>query len=226
MSTIYTGMNNPAVSNTPSGITSNSALGKDDFLKMLVAQLSNQDPLNPMEGTEFSAQLAQFSSVEQLNNINESLQQSLDANYLLTTSINNTLAANVIGKEVKAHGSQVYLNENDPAVISFELGGEAKSVEIEIVDAGGNVCRTISMEGLKGGAQTVEWDGQNNAGIKQAKGPYSYRITAKDEEGQMVSVQSYITGIISGVRYDSNGAVLMLGGLKVAMSDVYEISQP
>ncbi|OPX34287.1 hypothetical protein B1H10_03985 [candidate division KSB1 bacterium 4484_188] len=61
-----------------------------------------------MKGTEFSAQLAQFSSVEQLSNINESLRQSMDANYLLTSSINNTLAATIIGHQVKAYGNSVY----------------------------------------------------------------------------------------------------------------------
>ncbi|NIS39011.1 flagellar hook capping protein, partial [Candidatus Saccharibacteria bacterium] len=82
--------------------SSERILGKDDFLKMLVTQLNYQDPLNPMESTDFSAQLAQFSSLEQLSNIDETLQASLEANYLLATSINNTMAATIIGKQVRA----------------------------------------------------------------------------------------------------------------------------
>ncbi|MGA9120044.1 MAG: flagellar hook capping FlgD N-terminal domain-containing protein, partial [Bacteroidota bacterium] len=82
--------------------TASNQLGKDDFLKLLVTQLQNQDPLNPLQGTEFVAQLAQFSSLEQLTNINSSLEQNIQSNQLMTQSIGNSLAATLVGKDVRA----------------------------------------------------------------------------------------------------------------------------
>ena len=88
----------------------NGTLGKDDFLKLMIAQLKNQDPLNPMNGTEYAAQLAQFTSLEQLTNLNANVSKSIDTNYVLTQSINNTLAATLIGKEVKINGNTIQNN--------------------------------------------------------------------------------------------------------------------
>ncbi len=198
-------------------------LGKDDFLKLLTTQLHYQDPLNPMEGTEFSAQLAQFSSLEQLQNINSSLQNSLDANYMLTTSINNTLAATVIGKDVKALGNQIYLSNSGEADIHFELDAAAKNVEIEILDENGTVKRTITMTDLEAGENSVTWDGKDKSGTELSEGVYSFRVKATDGEGSQISSQSYIYGTISGVRYGNNGTILMIGDLAVQMSDIYEI---
>ncbi len=221
---IFTGTSVQGLGTAAGGASkSNSVLGKDDFLKLLTTQLSYQDPLNPMDGTEFSAQLAQFSSVEQLSNINNSLEQSLDANYMLTTSINNTLAANVIGRDVKAYGDQVYLGESGEADLNFELTGDARNVEIEILDENDQVRRRISLEDLQSGAQTINWDGKDSSGNSLSKGTYRFRINATDSEGNAVSSQSFIYGSITGVRYSGNGAVLMLGDLAVQMSDVYEI---
>ncbi len=203
--------------------TNDKILGKDDFLKLLITQLNYQDPLNPMKGTEFSAQLAQFSSVEQLQNIHQELKNSIDANYLLTTSINNTLAATVIGKTVKATGNQIYLGESGEATLHYDLSSKAKKVTIEILDENDQVKRTITLDNVGKGEQSYTWDGKDNAGIALGQGTYHFRVKASDEEDNPVSVQTYMVGTITGVRYGYNGAELLVGDLTLAMSDVYEI---
>lgn len=200
-----------------------NVLGKDDFLKMLITQISFQDPLNPLKATEFSSQLAQFSSVEQLQNIQQTLKDSINTNLLLSSSINNTLAATVIGKEVKALGNEIFFNGQDAKKISFNLDGPAKDVKIEIVDANGDVKRTLIQSDLSKGDQQVEWDGKDADGNTLPKGKYQFRITASAADGSTVAVQSYMTGRISGVRYRPEGAVLILGDQEISLADVYEI---
>jgi len=206
--------------------TSEKILGKDDFMRLLVTQLNNQNPLEPLKATDFSSQLAQFSSVEQLFNIQESLQASLDANYLLATSINNTLAATVIGKDVRASGNQVYFNGSDSTDLRFDLADDAKEITIEIVDSNGTVVRTIQAQDLKSGENQLSWDGKDNNGVPVAEGSYEFRVTAKDEEGNNITATPFITGTITGVRYGENGATLMLGDVEIALSDVLEILMP
>jgi flagellar basal-body rod modification protein FlgD len=223
MSVIYTSNSTQSVQTTSNSSTAKNVLGKEDFLKLLVAQMNNQDPLNPTEGTELSAQLAQFSSLEQMTNINETLNQSLDANYLLATSINNTMSATIIGKNVKAYGNEIQLISGQSNNIYFNLGDNASKVQVEILDEVGKVVHTITKENLVEGEKSVSWNGKDNDGEELPEGKYSYRITATDQNGDNVSVETYTHGTISGVRFSNGGAVLMIGDLEVQMSDVYEI---
>lgn len=198
-------------------------LGKNDFLKMLVAQLHYQDPLNPTESTDFSAQLAQFSSVEQLENISGNLESFIDANFLLTTSVNNTMAANIIGKNVKAAGNMVYYNGQDPVNIPFKLSQDAASVEIKIYDANGNLVQTLNGENMSSGDQFLAWDGMDSNGINVSSGNYTIEVNALDSEGNAVISQTYISGEVTGIKYTDQGAMLLLGNLEISFSDVWEI---
>lgn len=198
-------------------------LGKDDFLKMLVAQLHYQDPMNPLESTDFSAQLAQFSSVEQLENISGSLDAFIDSNYILATSINNTLASTIIGKSVKANGNALYLNASDSVNIHFNLQSDARNVVVEIYDANGNLVRKLNGENLWKGDRSLEWDGRDGNGIRLSPGKYTFKVTATDKDGNIVQATPYLFGEITGIKYTANGAVLLLGNIEVNFSDVLEI---
>ncbi|CAD7772874.1 hypothetical protein BLFGPEAP_00852 [Candidatus Methanoperedenaceae archaeon GB50] len=94
-----------------------SRLGKEEFLKLFMAQMQYQNPLEPLKGTEFTAQLAQFSQLEQMWNINENLKN----NQLFLNSLNNAQAVNFIGKNIKAVGNSVYLKEGDSAFIPLQI---------------------------------------------------------------------------------------------------------
>ena len=150
MSVIDTGNSVSGLGYQATETTNSSILGKDDFLRLLTTQLKYQDPLNPMDGAEFSAQLAQFSSVEQLQNISEALQQSIDANYVLTSSINNTMAANMIGKTVRANSSYVVMNpDQDVANLTFDLSADAHTLDVEILNEDGSVIRKLNFDDIK-----------------------------------------------------------------------------
>lgn len=220
-----------SVSNTASTASSSSTssssaiMGKDDFLKLMIAQLKNQDPLNPMDGTEYASQLAQFSSLEQLSNLNSYMQQSINANAALTQSINNTLIANMIGKEVKVSGSDLVVNNQDNIGIGYDLSQAAKSVKITIKDSNGVVYKTI--DGTTDlGSNKVLWDLSDDNGGKVPNGNYTMTVTAYDASGQEISVDSYKMGAIDGIRYTDSGTMVVIDGAEYSIADITEVVNP
>jgi flagellar basal-body rod modification protein FlgD len=218
-------VNNTASNNYQSS-QSQGVLGKDDFLKLMLAQIKYQDPLNPMDGTAYSAQLAQFSSLEQLTNLNSSVKQSVDANYVLTQSINNTLSANLIGKEVKI-GSQHLVNNGDNSVnIGYTLPENAKSVTINILDQYGNVVRTFDEKNIEKGSSKLSWDFTDNDGNKLINGVYTMQISATNFNDQALTVNPYITGIIDGIRFTESGTLMIVDASEYSVADIIEVLNP
>ena len=195
--------------------------GKDDFLNLLCVQLKYQDPMAPMENQDFLAQLAQFSSLEQLMNANGNLQ----ANFLMTQSVNNSVAAGFIGKTVKASGDEVYLSDSGDVSINYTLDSMAK-VTVKIYDENNNLVRTITDDSWKNkGDGSVVWDGESSGGARLAPGKYTFAVSAVDSEDNAASVTSFIEGKVTGVRFTSSGAVFMIGGLEVDFSDILEVKE-
>ncbi len=218
---------------TISGITSGtttsankSVLGKDDFLKMMLAQLKNQDPLNPMDGTEYASQLAQFSSLEQLSNMNSALNTSINANYQLTQSINNTMTAALIGKEVKLDGDSLTYKGQSNITIGYELPSQAGSVTIKISDKYGNVVKTIESNQLETGDHKLSWDFTDNNGNKVPEGDYTFSVDAKSLNGNSITVQKFKYGKIDSIRFTEKGAQLVVNGVEYSISDILEIINP
>ncbi|MBN1547772.1 MAG: hypothetical protein JW902_14065 [Syntrophaceae bacterium] len=191
-----------------------TSLGKDDFLKMLVAQLKNQDPLNPMDGTEFAAQLAQFSSLEQLTNINSQLQ-NLE---LYQTTMNNSQAVNLLGREVSVSQGNQFQADGSNASFSYNLEQDAAQILISILDASGNEVDQIVTGKQTAGLQTVTWNQGN-----KSDGLYSYTVTAVDAEGNTVNTETMMTGKVTAVQYKDNAIYLTVNGQEVAFSDVVSV---
>jgi len=215
------------VSNTtstynPEQAKGKSVLGKDDFMKMLLSQLKNQDPLSPLDGTEFASQLAQFTSLEQLTNMNTSLNTSIEANYLLAQSVNNTMMASLIGKEVKLIGNTVNYSGQENAAMGYKLPAEAHSVTINIYDSNQKLVKTISGE-KEVGEHKVSWDFTDNDGNKLSEGVYSFEISAKASNGNEITTEFYKWGFIDSVRYTEEGTKLVSGNEEYMLSDVFEI---
>ena len=205
--------------------TADKTLGKDDFLQLLVAKLSNQDPFNPVSDEAFIAQLAQFSSLEQLTNMNENLQLDIQWNYLLSQTISNTMATSLIGRTVKADSSMIYLETAGTANLAVNLDRDASEVTITIRDEYGNVVRTITEENLEQGDHTINWDGTNDGGVQVPGGAYTVSVSAVDTNGDSFTPSQFIEGKVTGVIYRDGIALLSVNGQDLPLASVLEVRE-
>lgn len=220
-----------SVSTTSSTNTTNvsankSAMGKDDFLKLMIAQLKNQDPLNPMDGTAYASQLAQFSSLEQLTNLNTNISDMLGSNQTIAASINNTTLAALIGKDVKLDGSTLKLAGQDSISLGYELPQAASSVKVKIYNSNGALVKTIDSAPTTTGTNKLSWDLSDNNGKKLSDGTYTFTVEALDMNKQSIKTNGFIEGTISGVRYTEKGTVLLIDGAEYSLSSILEVKNP
>lgn len=202
------------------GTGSTSALGKDQFLKLLTAQLSNQDPLSPMDSQDFAAQLAQFSTVEQLENIGTRLDTLLVAQ----ASANQMNATSLVGRSVRYAADHVALAaDGAPAEFQVQLGADAVDVVAVVTDANGRVVRTLDLGAHAQGATTASWDGRDANGAAAPAGSYTVTISAEDADGAAVTAATTVRGTVSGVTFENGSAELLIGTSRVPLADVTEI---
>lgn len=202
--------------------SSTQTMGKDDFLKLLVTQLQNQDPLNPADSTEFISQLAQFSSLEQLTSVNENLKIV----QLFDQSINNSQAINFVGKTVKASGSIFELGSGETHEIQFQLGEDAATVYVRIYNSSGEIIKKIEMDQVAAGEQSVVWDGKDENGNSVSAGTYSFSVQAKNKDGEAMSAAAYIEETVTGVSYHDGSTYLLAKGIEIPYSAIIEVTQP
>ena len=196
-------------------------MGKNDFLNLLVTQLQHQDPLNPAESTEFTAQLAQFSSLEQLSNINDNLKNM----ELFQTSVTNSQAVSYIGKEITARGNTVQLESGQQAECHFELADNAALAVISVYDANGGFVTSFETGPLNSGRQSAAWDGTNRDGNLAAPGIYHFEVQAVDTNNQDLSVTPVISAVVTGVSFKDQTASLITGLQTIAINDVIAVSE-
>jgi len=199
----------------------NKAMGKDDFLKLLVAQLKNQDPLAPQDNTQFVAQLAQFSSLEAAMGTNSRLDSISAQNQGLA----NTEVVALVGKTATVKGSLVTASGSGTAVpVNFSLGSATDSTNVSIQNSSGKVIRTIPIGARSAGLVKVNWDGRDDAGNIMPAGTYAVSVQAKTEDGSAVSVAQETTGLVKSVAFDKGYPVLTLAnGMQVPVSDLLKV---
>ena len=193
-------------------------LGQDDFLKLLITQLKNQDPLKPTDNAEFVSQLAQFSQLEQTAKQAQLLQQSFDAQ---TASLQFTLLP-MIGRTVTVGQSLVQLGKG-PASVGYSLDKNATNVRISIMDQQGQVVRSLEYRDQSAGPQVAEWDGKSQNGTLMPPGLYRYLLTATDQEGKLVQVEGRASLTVTGVRMEEGQAKILVGDLAIDPSDIVEL---
>jgi flagellar basal-body rod modification protein FlgD len=198
-------------------------LGKQEFLNLLVAQLQNQDPLNPVDDKEFVAQLAQFSSLEQAMQTNERLGLLQGT----STALNNAQVAGLIGQTIEANGNKVALADARPIPVTYDLGSDATETTITIRDANGKAVRTMSAGAATAGKHDAFWDGMDDSGNALPNGTYTIEVNAKNASGGQVTTSTRVRGTVTQVTFENGSAELIIGasGQHISPADVISVSK-
>ena len=199
----------------------NPELGKDAFFKLMMTQLKQQDPTNPLKSHEMAAQLAQFSSVEQLSNIKESIDKMGQKEDHSQFEV-----LNLMGKVVSGDSSKIKRTLGDKQhKVDFELVGSADSVNVSIKDASGNTVKRYELKNLQKGKNQVVWNGLNNEDSEVPTGDYRAEIEASNG-GQRTFVKTKFKGAVDGVTFSKAGPLLNVDGKTLALKDVVRIEAP
>jgi flagellar basal-body rod modification protein FlgD len=206
---------------TATGLPSNESIDKQQFLILFVEQLKNQDPLSPLEPNDLTAQLAQFSSLEQLTSINDKLD-SLSNAYSQTT---DGAVLGLIGRAVSFDGSQIGVQDGKAPRIQYTLDGAAEGVNAVIRNQSGQIVRVVDLGKQAAGSHTFDFDGRADSGAVLADGTYRVEITAKAANASTgTTVPLVASGVVDGVDLSSSPPTLIVGGRKLTLSDVKLVS--
>lgn len=192
---------------------------QDQFLQLLVAQLKQQDPLQPQQGSEFVTQLAQLSS----------LQQSAQANQTLNTIASNQNGAasasyaGLVGRTVSARSSSVALDGPLPPSLGAHLDAGSAKTQLVITDANGKVVRTIELGARPAGEIDVAWDGLGDGGKPLAPGTYGMALKASDPKGNAITGFTELRGMVTALDFSSGTPRFRVGGTTIAPADVISI---
>jgi flagellar basal-body rod modification protein FlgD len=206
-------------------------MGKDDFLMLLVTQLRFQDPLNPMDNTEFVSQLAQFRALEGTSNIetavkglDESFKDSIAAQNTSANSMASTAAVSLIGKTARMQVENIkwYASAGEKINIPVYIGGNPDAT-VEILDADGNVLRTFHATG-KDSENTVNlvWDGRTDKGGLTPAGAYKVHIVGEEKDD---SLYAFVEDVVTGVRFTDDNALVKIHGLEIPLSNILDVAQ-
>lgn len=191
----------------------------DTFLLLLTTQLKNQDPLNPMDSSEFTNQLVMFSGVEQQIKQNQNLETMIQLQQI------NEQAAVVsyIGKYVSAEGAQAPL-QNSEANWTYALGEGVTNTTLQVVDATGKVVYSQAGD-IKGGAHTFKWDGKGSNGEQLPDGPYTLRVNALDRDSKTVPTAIGYVARVTGIGKSDVGPVLKFGDMGLLLDKVISVEE-
>jgi flagellar basal-body rod modification protein FlgD len=205
-----------AATANPKGI-----LGQDAFMKLLVAELKAQDPMDPMKSREMVGQLADLSEVEKLTGIDDKMTTLQN----ITASSSGISNAGLIGRRIEADTKNLTLGDAGGSSALYSLSDNASTVTVKVRDSSGTVVKNLDMGGKNLGPQTLKWDGTNDRGDRAPSGLYSFEITAKNAVGHPVVATTKVSGLVTKVTYENGTPEVVVGNSNVPLGDVTSIAQ-
>ncbi|PIE03219.1 MAG: hypothetical protein CSA81_03550 [Acidobacteria bacterium] len=194
-------------------------LGQEAFLNLLTTQLQYQDPLNPQSDTEFIAQLAQFSSLEQLRSVNA----NLDTIELYQISLNNSNALHLVGKEVNISDAMMEHEMGQTHEVKYTVPAGAETITVTVHDENGREVYTQELDGTEPGESEFIWQGVNTDGEPVADGTYTISVKAFDGDGNSIDLNVLQRRKVDGLAYENGQILLIVGDRKLPIDGVSEV---
>jgi flagellar basal-body rod modification protein FlgD len=201
------------------GSGNGDVMGKDDFLKLLVTQLQKQDPLNPQDPTEFTAQLTQFSSLEQLIRMNDSMVL-LAGQQAFNSQIG---AAGFIGRTARVAGNAIAVSDGVAGSMGFDLPLDSARTSVNIYDANDNLVGVADLGAMTAGEHEYQWPATTADGAPMPDGVYRAEVVAQDADGNAMSVQTSVSGVVTRVRFGPSGTLVEINGREWPLIDLEAI---
>ena len=201
--------------------TGASTLGKDAFLQLLVTQMQNQNPLDPQDNSEFVAQLAQFSSLETMQNLSTSVD-AIGGMYQTSQALQ---ASSLVGRTVIVDSGSTNVDTVKGMTGAIDLPSTSTLTTVKVYDAKGNIVRTLDLGEKKAGENSFTWDGKNDDGKTLDSGNYSFVATGS-LNGKSTTVKTYLPDRVTSVTMGSSGSSMSLNladGTNVGLSKVQKI---
>jgi flagellar basal-body rod modification protein FlgD len=205
---------NTQATSTPKKTT----LTQEDFMNLFTKQLQYQDPLAPMDNYQMATQMAQFGTVQALNDMTKSIQ-TMQA-YQASASSLQTVG--LIGKKVQSKGNSLSIDQGMGAEGSYQLTKPGK-VSIQIFDANGNMVRFIDGGVKDTSKQRFTWDGKNQQGAQLPAGNYTFSVSAIDNKNQPIQVTTSKVGTVTGISFENGITYLNMGTDRITISDIIAI---
>ena len=222
-SKVTTATTNSSLSSATAAATGNQSLGKDAFLQLLVTQLKNQDPLSPQDNGAFVSQLAQFSSLEGINTLNDSVN-NISSNYSSSQALQ---ASSLVGRSIITQTDKALVDTSKSMTGSVAVTAATGNVSVKITDKDGVVVRTLDLGAQSAGSSDFIWDGKNANGEVAAAGTYTFAATTKNDTGDSVALATSLPATVTSVTLSQTGGEMLLnlaGGMgSVKLSQIQTI---
>ena len=211
-----TSLNNATTGRNPG----TDSLKKEDFLNLLMAQVTNQDPLNPMDSQGMMDQLTSMGSLEQLVNLNQEMGKLNSTQQEIVRSN----AYSFLDKDVTIKGGLARVTSGASPDIQFQLPREAASVHVFITDEQGNPVRSMDLGQMAGGTHGIPWNARDKDGDTVSDGSYRYTVAARSVDDQSIPAELLMRGKVSGIKFIEGRPVVLMNGMPIDTRSIVEIS--
>ncbi|MHB1662086.1 MAG: flagellar hook assembly protein FlgD [bacterium] len=210
-----------ATAGSANSTNSNNTISESTFMNLMVEELQNQDPTNPMSNTDYISELAQFSSMNQLTSMNSTLQSLVSSQNQATLSS----AVSLVGQPVQANGNTFGFTNGGNTALNYSLPSNANAVSLDVYDTSGNLVYNTNLGSQNSGNQSFNWDGLENNGSSAPSGNYTFSVGGTGTNGKVVTAATYTDATVTGLSTSSSGAVQLelSNGSTVPLSSITNV---